>query len=331
MNIYISEKAADWLLEEKNPVIRYLALRDLDLPGRRSREEDYLNAEQFLFSGKNLSFFKNYDSSNFDLRKKGSVWKLGFISECGINSQNPIVSALIEDIIKHSYMPDGAFSLNTNPHRECGFLTGDMLKFMLSAGYGGEEIHACAQWIASNQRFDGGWLQSPFYTSFDILAFVILNRPGDIRKAEKYKDAPSCIYASALCLEGLIEYSKLFGKYREEIKIGVSFLSNHAVFNGERKVSSSDHLLYNSDISKPGYPLLGQIDIVRLLLILKKGDALTDAKYGRFLNALIAQMDEFGRWKNLSKARGMMNTGYRTGSPDKWVTLNVLRLLKESI
>lgn len=161
----MKKSVIDWLLEENQPSIRYLALTELldrsksDSEVKSARRnipkigwaKDILekqNKNGFWIDEKNL-YFPRYTSTN---------WMLLVLSDLGLTRQNPRIARACKLWMKRFGMKDGGF--NDEPRDKVGHLclTGNTVRALVKFGYADDQrVRRGFEWLVKNQTELGGW------------------------------------------------------------------------------------------------------------------------------------------------------------------------------
>ncbi len=327
---YLTENPLAWLLEENNRSVRYLTLRDI--LNKNNIDDEYeklLQSSEILQIRRNLADISS--RKNYDIFYKGIMWYFAELVARGIDSRSDFLRQTADSIAQLSQMPSGGFSINWNPERELSCRTGDMIRYFLKAGIKDHRVKKGIKWIVKNQRRDGGWLHCPIAGMPDILKLIFLKKSGKGLLREEKRDVKSCFYASIACLNALIEYNAIENKYGENIKRGAEFFLKHRMFLNSKNRKIKSKKFWNKDFTLLSYPVLSQYDILYGLITIAKAGYINDRRTGTAFNLVISKQNIDGTWNLENAQTGMLfnerNKSLR-GKKNKWVTLNILRLLK---
>jgi hypothetical protein len=341
MNKYLKHDPIKLLLETSDPVIRYLTLRDLF--GSAADGIDLADAHRAIMQSPYVkalidSAVDNVlgDKINFDTYYRGTYWKFAEAVNAGLDNSHMIIRKTGEFIMDHFCMNSGGFTLHTNPPAEDACITGEIVRFLLLAGFRDDRIHRSVEWIIAHQRQDGGWLHSPGNSLLDILRMLLFRHPGNPGKTDADITRTSCIYATIACAEALSLYKHIDITVTRSISKAAEYFLTHRLFVdvSDSGVSSRLSAGRNQNFSVPGYPLLCQYDILRGLLFIADNDAFPDRRSGDAFNSIVSQQDHNGMLHFRNRSNGMLFHGRKkendTVHEMKWVTLNMMRLLKKS-
>jgi hypothetical protein len=330
---YLNENPFEWLLEDSDPSISYLARKEILQDGScETRYDGILGSHEIQrLINKNDKIFGN--TRNLDLFYKGTIWCFAEGVERGLDKRTSLIQKSAEFIINAGQTPAGGFTLNWHPRIEVACRTGDMIKYLIQAGYNDERVKTGIAWIASHQRHDGGWLHCPIAGTCDQLRLIYLNKPGSGLKRESNHSVTSCFYATIACSMALINYKCNTGSqsFNDQIMKASEFFLNRSLFKNSSNKPIHPKNNWNRDFRMLGYPIISQYDILYGLLFIAKAGRFSDRRTGEAFNMIISKQNNDGTWNMENAQTGMLygnEAKKHVGRKSKWVTLQVLRLLK---
>lgn len=334
-NNYLNDNPLEWLLENSEPSIRYLTRKDI--LGEQAENAEY---SAILESPAIRRMITNNgtllgDTKNYDLFYKGSVWCFAESVERGLDNRTSLLRNTAEFIISSCQTQSGGFALNWHPRVELACRTGDMIKYLLRAGYRDERIHRGVDWIIKNQRADGGWLHCPLAGICDQLKLVLLKKPGNGLRREQDYDVTSCFFATIACSMALVEFSLLSGpdSCKENICKAAEFFLKRSLYKNSLNEPIASRTSWNRDFRLLGYPVLSQYDVLYGLLFIAKAGYINDRRTGEAFNLIMSKQNNDGTWNMENTQTGMLKDvtmKHNAHSRNKWITMQVLRLLKYS-
>ncbi len=349
MNDWKSVLKADpipWLLEPKDPSVRYFTLTDLlerpqDDPqvvaAKRAIPTSKVVAK--IFSRQDPAGFWESPEKPYKPKYKATYWQIMLLSLLGLDREDERVQRACEHIFKFQ-LEEGGFSelgeeaareeylrkleatrkKGKKPPQERAFiadlihqmelscLTGNVVAALLRFGYGGDaRVWKAIAWLISIQNQDGGWL-CPYWKAH-------------------LKDTHSCFMGTITPLEAFSEVpvEKRTEEMNKVIARGAEFLLMHRLF----KADHHDFKIIKQNWLKFGFPWFYRYDVLRGLLVLTKLGYTRDERLNDALELLLAKQGPDGRWVLESTPTGRMHASLGPkGKPSKWVTLNALRVLK---
>lgn len=341
MNKYLKHDPMKQLLDTSDPVIRYLTLRDIF--GSAASEIERADAHRDMMQSPHVTSLLDSavdavlgDKVNFDTYYRGTYWKFAEAVNAGLDNSHSVIRKTGEFIMDHFCMNSGGFTLHTNPPAEDACITGEIVRLLLLAGFRDDRIHRSVEWIIAHQRYDGGWLHSPGNSMLDIFRLLLFRHPGNPGKTDANITRASCIYATIACAEALSLYKHIDITVTRSISKAAEYFLTHRLFVdvSDTGVSSRLSAGRNQNFSVPGYPLVCQYDILRGLLFIADNDVFSDRRSGDAFNYIISQQDHNGMLPFRNRGNGMLFTGREKEKNSvlemKWVTLNMMRLLKKT-
>jgi hypothetical protein len=329
-NKYLLTNPLPWLLEESDPSIRYLVLRDIIHEKNISHEYDLLFASPAIANlMKNRTGDILGDLKNFDVFYRGSMWCFSEAVARGLDKRTSEIEKTGAFIIQRCQTDSGGFTFDWKPETPAACITGDMMKYLLVAGFYGASMERGIQWILRNQRHDGGWLHCPLNGYCDYLKFVFFNRSGSGIKRDHDKSVSSCFYATIACLMALEMYKTGDDSVTKSIRSAADFFLRHKLFKTLDDTPIRPRYGWNEDFRLLGYPVIAQYDILYGLLAVAQAGFLQDSRTGEAFNIIMPKQDKNGKWNLESAKTGMLYGNMRkppVGKADKWVTLNAMRL-----
>jgi len=163
------EKAEDhvltWLLERKEPSIRYLASRDLTVPRPSERALRYLRArvtedgwaKRILSRQKEKTWWAT-DKTCYAPKFKSTIWQLQVLADLGVSGKDERISNAVEFWFRLHYARDGGYCpwLGHSKGHLC--TTGNMARSLIRMGYlRDERVESAIDWLVDHQEKDGGW------------------------------------------------------------------------------------------------------------------------------------------------------------------------------
>lgn len=337
MNRYLSGNPVPWLLEEGSPEIRYRTLRDIirlepDRPELKTARE----ALRFsAFAARHLGGRDPVilgDQTHFDALYSGSMWRFAEAVLRGFDRREPAVANTAEFLFTRCQKQSGGFILNWNPETEVACRTGDMLRFLMLAGYSDERVERGVEWIVRAQRADGGWLHCPLAGFADFMKLLLFRRAGSGMGREGDGRVSSCVFASIACMNALIEYNCRYRRFDAAISRAAEYFLSHGLFLEPGKGSMPP--CCGMAMMKPaliGCPVISQYDVLYGLIAIARAGAFSDPRTGAAFNEIMSRQGSGGVWTYENYGAGMLYCQKREHERverNKWATLNAIRLFK---
>jgi hypothetical protein len=157
-------KVMDWLLEEEQPSIRYLTLRDL--LGKSESDPEVWKAKAGISrTGWAAEILARRDPAGWWTREKGvywpkyisTNWNLLALSDLGATRAIPAVRASCELWMDRSPLKGGGVGGNSNGNGHHCY-TGNMARALIRFGYGDDpRVRKALDWLVRTANPKGGW------------------------------------------------------------------------------------------------------------------------------------------------------------------------------
>jgi hypothetical protein len=159
-----SEKALDWLLEEDQPSVRYMALAQL--LSRPDGDPDVESAKRAitkegwaadLLSKQNSAGWWVSGESLYKPKYLSTNWMLLILSDLGLTKANPKVAKACELWIKKFSKRDGGFGMDGSSHSHL-CVVGNTARALVKFGYSEHpKVKSAFEWMVKNAAEKGGW------------------------------------------------------------------------------------------------------------------------------------------------------------------------------
>ena len=325
---YLNSDPIEWLLEEDNPSVRYLALRDLvNLNENNSELRDAKTkimmeglVPRILSKQKGGKYWVNPENFYVYTKYKGTVWTFIILAELNADKNDYRIKQTSEYILNNSQdHQSGGFSVYGN-EREGGLheqvipcLTGNMIWALIRFGFLEDpRIQHGIDWILQYQRLDDGIETAP--------------------KGWPYERHKNC-WGKHTCHMGVVKNLKALSeipthkrssRINSFIQKAVEYILKHRIY----KKSHEKSVIAKQEWTQFGFPLIWKIDALEVLKILTnlgyKDDRMQDA-----VELVLSKQNEQGRWILEKTFNGRMQVNIeQKGKESKWITLNALRAIK---
>jgi Squalene-hopene cyclase C-terminal domain len=297
-----------WLLEEENPPVRYWTLLDLldrpaadpEVQAARAAITAYPPVTGLLATQKRDGYWLNRDY--YLPKHDGTFWVLSMLGDMGLTAEQEQIRRACEFMFTFQ-RDDGAFWRRRRVASEglvwsnAGLCThGRIVRFLIQFGYGVDaRIRHGVDWLLAAQRDDGMW---------------DCGRP----------DRPGCLRASLDALRVAV--------------LDPAAAAEPAVQRGARTVYD---LLMKGGMSKYHvgmpwtaleYPYFDYGLIPALDALLRLGYTAQQARIAQGIDYLLGRQLRAGSWPLDQKPYRLPFDVGQPGEPNKWLTLDALRLLK---
>jgi len=332
----------DWLLEEREPPVRYFTLRDvLDCTDNdsvlRSAQRQISRSNivaKILLHQKPEGNWEDVDSPYLP-KFKASYWQVMLLGLLGMDRKDERVRRACTHIFRFQNA-EGGFSSNTErtarreyawkirrgmkiPSKKAWFerhlyegqlscLTGNMVAALLRLGYGDDRcVLRAIEWLIKIQNKDGGWL-CPYWSAHA-------------------RDEHGCFYGT---IGPLTAFSELPTHKRNPaiqvaIEHGAEFLLMHWLF----KADHHGYSVIRDSWLKFSFPPFYRYNILHGLDVLTSLGYTQDRRMSDAIEILLMKQSQNGTWILESAPAGRMHTNLGVvGKPSKWLTMTALRIFK---
>lgn len=325
----IDPKTLDWLLEEENPGVRYLARRDLasstlnDLTALQEKAHSAGPIAEVLSKMQPEGYWVK-PGAGYSPKYTGTVWSLILVSQLGAHCQvDERIGKACAYYLDHAQADNGQLSINGSPGGTIDCLQGNMCAALLDLGYTGPRLDKAFEWMARTVTGEG------------LAASTDKSAPS---RYYAYKCGPlfACGANSKLpCAWGAAKVMLAFSKLplakrtpliNRAIQAGVDFLFSRNPARAD--YSTRTDAKPSGDWWKFGFPVFYITDILQIAEALVGLGHGNDPRLADTLKLIHQKQDENGRWKLEFSYTGKTWVDFGPKrQPNKWVTLRALRVL----
>jgi len=338
----------EWLLEFDNPPVRYFTMRDLldykkndsDLLQTKESLSSYKTIQR-IFSEQNYDGYWESDETPYLPKYKASYWQLMLLGMFGLEKDDPHVELAFNHISKFQHLEGGFaefmeggarkeddYLQNRRPKEKKQYprfeewgpariremqlscLTGNVSLALIRLGYyKNKVVKKALQWLLQVQNKDGGWL-CPYWGTHK-------------------NDTHGCFMGTITPLDAFSEIpeSQRSREIRNTIQHGAEFLLMHQLYKSDHH----DFEVINKRWLKLCFPQFFY-DILRGLDVVTKLEYTSDDRINDALGVVLSKQNELGQWSMECSYTGRIHgTIEQKDKPSKWVTLNVLRVIKRIV
>jgi hypothetical protein len=331
----------DWLLEESDPGVRYLALRDIVEADEKEIKEARQKAHR---EGPIATILDNMNPEGYWIKPgnvyankcRGTVWSVISLAELGASvDENKQVSTACKYLLDHSLLKSGQFSPGLKPSNMGLCLQGNMLLSLMDLGYRDNRLDTTYEWTARMVTGE----DVPQKVNPEGLApgegvpgpFRYLKYTGPQFACRTNADMP-CGWAG---VKVMMAFSRLpvarpVGIIKRAIEIGVDFFLNNnpaeAGFPGHR-TGVPDKRWWEFR-----FPSFWGADILQIAEAFTALGYGSDPRLADTFDLILSKQDEDGRWpmEYVDYTHKMWVKYGSKNKPNKWVTLRALRVLKKA-
>ena len=331
----MNETTISWLLEDEDPSVKYLTLKDLlnkkKEAQRAKREIPHSKIVKKIFSKQDKKGFWESKENPYTPKYRATYWQIMLLGYLEMDKNDERIGKACEYIFtfqqkeggfseagrekaqkEYKYVKKRYVKRGKNPPEEDAFiddlihqmelscLTGNICSALIRLGYGNDKrVLRALTWLVEVQNGDGGWL-CPYWKAH-------------------IKDTHSCFYGTICALEA---FSEAKNGFKETVKRSAEFLLMHRLY----KADHHNFEIINKKWLELSFPWFYGYDILRGLYVLTK----LGIKDERMKDAveIIKSKEKEGKWILEKTPNGRMHTNIeKKGRESKWITLHALRVL----
>ena len=305
----LADDPTDWLLEDDNASVRYLALRSLMespednrqvLAARRAIMET--GPVPVILVAQHEDGYWSKPGTGYSPKYQGSVWQLMFLGHLAADGADERVAKACEYILTNSRAKNGAFSVTGAPSVAIDCLNGNLIHAFYHLGWGHDErvqqaVHQLCAAIsqkhfqcAANARLPCAWGAVKALLAFSALP-----------PQERTDEVKAAVEEAAAIL---LSRNLVVADYPCAERVSSTWLKFGFPLSYSTNVLEALHVM--AELGYGSQPILG--DAIRFVL---------------------SKQDLLGRWKMESSLNGKMWANIEArGKPSKWVTLRAVQTLK---
>jgi hypothetical protein len=325
----------DWLLEDTDPGVRFLTMRDLlDADAedhallaaraetlQRSPVRDILEAQapEGYWIEAGPGYLPKYRST---------LWQVIYLGQFAADGTDERIRAAGDYVLDNARAPEGGFSMNGARSGMIHCLQGNLCSSLIELGFEDDpRLQEALDWLARSILGEG------IAPSSEKKAPVRYLRSGNsgpnfLCSANNHKP---CAWGAAPAIEAL---SKVSSHTRtpvidRAIQTGIEFLLSRDPAVADYPMGYSEKP--NRSWFKFGYPLGYVCDVLRNVEVLCALGLGKDPRIQNALELILSKRDSMGRWNLEYAYAGKMWCDLETkGKPSKWVTLRARRAMRRA-
>jgi hypothetical protein len=321
-----------WLLEEKDPGPRYLALRDLlDAPADSpelvdAKKKAHQNGPiAFVLKNMHADGYWEEEGPGYYPKYRSSVWSLILLAQLGAQIEmDKRIGKAVQYFLDKSLTPLGQISASGTAAGTMDCLQGNLCYALLDLGCRDERLDKTFEWMARSVTGEG---IAPM-TEKDAPVRYYAGKCEPLFACGA-NDKKSCAWGAAkvMLAFGKLPHGKRTPLIEEAIRQGVDYIFS---------VNPAQALWHSAYAPKPsgnwwkfGFPLFYITDLLQVaeaMVLLGYGQ---DKRMADTINLIRNKQDKQGRWPlEFSYAdKTWVDFGAKK-QPNKWVTIRALRVLK---
>ena len=321
-----------WLLEDDQPGVRYLALRDL--LEHASDDAGLISARELAHqAGPIFTILDEMDESGYWVKAgpgynpkyRSTVWSVIMLAQLGASiALDQRIERACRHLCDHALSDQGQFNISGTPSTTADCLQGNLCAAMLDLGYNDPRLEKAFEWMARSVTGEG------------------IAPPEDKKAALRYysgKCGPGFLCGAnnkLPCAWGAVKVMLAFGKlphgqrtpYIERaIQQGVDFLLGVDPAGAAYPTGWSDKP--SGNWWKFGFPVFYVTDLLQNVEALVRLGYGKDPRLVRAIDMIRQKQDQDGRWALEYDYTGKTWVDFgKKKQPNKWVTLRAAWVLK---
>jgi hypothetical protein len=321
-----------WLLESRDPGVRYLALRDL--VGMHSDSPELVAAQKAAYShgpiavileNMNPQGFWSRPGPGYTHRYFSTVWSLIMLAQLGGKAKmDTRIARACDYLLDASLTPQGQFSYNGSPSGTIDCLQGNLCTALVRMGIDDPRLSMAFEWMARTVTGEG---IAPI-TEIDNPMRYYTAKCGPLFACH-YNGEKSCAWGAAKVMLAFALWPA--GRRTPLIELAIRQGADFLLSADPARADYPTRLSKKPDPRwwKFGFPVFYITDILQLVEVLVSLGYGADPRLANVLQLIREKQDSQGRWNLEYDYTG--KTWFDFGpkaQPNKWVTLRALKALK---
>lgn len=326
-----SENTLEWLLEDNNPCVRYLTLRDIvALP--EDDPELQIAKERAHREGPIATILDAMDPDGFWVKPgagysgkyKSGVWSLIMLAQLGATvDMDERLHKACQYLMDHALSETGQFSTDGTSSGTVDCLQGNLIATLLDLGCDDYRLDKAMGWMARSITGDG---IAPFKDKESDQNYFLWNC-GPVFACRANNNQP-CSWGGIkeLLALGKIPENKGTPELKKAMQVAIDFFLTIDPLKADyptRLGGKPDPRWW-----KFGFPVFYVSDIVQLVEALSEVGYANDPRLVNAFNFIENKQDENGRWNLEYDYKTWYKFG-TIGQPNKWVTFRAVSVLKQ--
>ena len=320
-----------WLLEDENPGVRYLTLRDivqlpdddpeLQVAKERAHREGPIAT---ILDAMHPDGFWDKPGAGYSGKYKSGVWSLIMLAQLGATvDMDERLLVACQYSMDHALSETGQFSTDGTSSGTIDCLQGNLIAALLDLGCDDHRLDLAMDWMARSITGDG---IAPFKDKKSDQNYFLWNC-GPVFACRANNNLP-CSWGGTkeLLALGKIPVNKRTPQVEKAIQVAVDFFFTIDPLKADyptRLGGKPDPRWW-----KLGFPVFYVTDILQLIEALVGVGCARDPKLANAINFIENKQDENGRW-NLEYDYKTWHKFGTIGQPNKWVTLRAAKVLRQ--
>lgn len=321
-----------WLLEDENPGVRFLVMRDLmNVPGddpeliaaKEKAHREGLIAK-ILDAMKPEGYWVT-PGAGYSCKYKSGVWSLIMLAQLGASVEmDERLQHVCRYLVDHALAETGQFSVDGSPSGTIDCLQGNLIAALLDLGYQDERLEIAIDWMARSVTGNG---ISPLKDKKADRHYFLWNC-GPVFACH-YNNELSCAWGGTkvLLALGKIPSEMRTPQVESAIQTAVDFFLSIDPLTATYPTRSGSKP--NPNWWKLSFPVFYVSDILQLMEALVVVGYAGDPRLVNSFSYILDKQDENGRWPLEHEYKSWVRFG-QLNQPNKWVTYRAVRVLKKA-
>ncbi|HSM26425.1 MAG TPA: hypothetical protein VK856_16290 [Anaerolineaceae bacterium] len=322
-----------WLLEEENPGVRYLTLRDIlglptndvELVDAREKAHRAGPITTILAAMKPEGYWVT-PGAGYSAKYKSGVWSLIMLAQLGASVEmDDRLQLACRYLVDHALAETGQFSTDGSDSGTIDCLQGNLVSALLDLGYQDNRMEQAIDWMACSVTGEG---IAPLNDKQATRRYFPWNC-GPVF-ACRYNGSLSCAWGGTkvLLALGKIPVEKRTPQVENAIQTAVDFFLSIDPLKADYPTRTGNKP--SPDWWKFGFPVFYATDILQLAEALVEVGLGEDPRLENILTYIRNKQDENGQWLLEKEYKNWVRFGEK-GLPNKWVTYRAARVLNQAI
>lgn len=330
MNNFPESHVLDWLLEEDEPGVRYLTMRDLC--GKSQDDPELVKACQVAYENGPIAIILDHmqpegwwekPGPGYGPKYRSTVWAVILLAQLGASiDQDERIALACRYVLDHSYASGGYMSCNGKPSHTIDCLQGNLCWALTELGCDDPRLDEAYHWLAVSQTGEG---IAPKTAKDSTMRYYAYKCGPNFTCGANYELPCAWGATKVLLALGKIPPKKQTPQIQRAIDLAVDFF-----FSIEPTTAAWPyHEKINSTWWQFGFPVFYNTDLLQVAEALVKVGYGADPRLASTLELIRSKCCEDGFWKLEHDYRNKTWGNYgKKGQPNKWVTLRALRVLR---
>ncbi|MGD8813786.1 MAG: hypothetical protein PVI78_04845 [Anaerolineales bacterium] len=330
-----TDTVLDWLLEESDPGVRYLTMRDIlgieaGDPALESVRDATLDASPVrdILEAQEPEGYWIEAGPGYLPKYRATLWQVIYLGQFAADGKDARIQAASNYVLDNARSPEGGFSMNSARSGMIHCLQGNLCASLFELGFEGDSrLQQTLDWLARSILGEG---IAPASEKKAPVRYLRSGNsgPGFLCSANNHKP---CAWGAVPAIEAL---SKVLPDSRtpvidRAIQAGIEFLLSRDPAIADYPMGWSEKP--NRSWFKFGYPLGYVCDVLRNVEVLCALGLGKDKRMENALELILSKRDSNGRWNLEYTYNGKMWGDVEAkGKPSKWVTLRARRALQRA-